>query len=241
MIPFIEPEWPVPSCVSALATTRLGGVSKNAWQSLNLDSNCGDLRQDVAENMRRLEEFLPAPAKWLAQVHGNVPVRHDGITDQLPEADAIFSEIPGRVCAVLSADCLPVLFADIRGRRVAAAHAGWRGLVAGVLRKTVESLDCAPEELMAWLGPCIGRGAYQVGEDVRQAFVRNDNAAKEAFRISGRTWLADLNLLARQQLEKTGVHRIYGSDFCTYSDPERFFSYRRDGLTGRMATLIWLK
>jgi YfiH family protein len=240
MIPLIHPQWPAHERVCAISTTRAGGASQGVWQSLNLGSNSGDDFADVIKNRDRLGEHLPSPVKWLSQVHGNTCLEHDGSYIQDSEADAIVSSKAGQVCAILSADCLPVLLTDISGSIVAAAHGGWRGLAAGILRNTVAAMDCDPANLMAWLGPCIGRDKYEVGDDMRDVFLKNDPAAHIAFRESGSAWLADLNLLARQQLEHAGVTKLYGGDYCTFSDPHQFFSYRRDGITGRMATLIWL-
>ncbi|MFT5138749.1 MAG: YfiH family protein [Lysobacterales bacterium] len=240
MIPVIKPQWPAPERVCAISTTRVGGVSQGAWRSLNLGSNCGDVPGDVFENQKRLGECLPAPVQWLSQVHGNTCLKHNGSRIQGDEADAVFSAQVGQVCAVLSADCLPVLFTDINGNQVAAAHAGWRGLAAGVLANTITAMDCEPNNLMAWLGPCIGPDKYEVGFEVRDAFLQVDPTSHIAFRASGTAWLADMNLLAKQQLENAGVTKIFGGNYCTFSESDKFFSFRRDGLTGRMATLIWL-
>ena len=240
MIDVINPHWPAHARVRAFSTTRSGGVSIDSWESLNLGINCGDSPLSVAENARRVEEKLPSAAKWLNQVHGTTCIQHDGIIGLRPNADAIFTDQSDRVCAILSADCLPVLLSDVHGRQVAAAHAGWKGLSAGVLTSTVESLESSPRDLMAWLGPCIGKSSYEVGDDVRQAFINLDPMSEAAFHRQGKSWLADLALLARQQLEKSGVRQVFGGEFCTWSIPDRFFSYRRDGITGRMATLIWL-
>lgn len=238
-IEVIRPEWPAPAAVCALTTTRRGGVSIGHWSTLNLGDHVGDASESVAANRRRLVEQLGLPAEplWLRQVHGTTVARGDGAGRC---ADARLSERPGRVCAVLTADCLPVLFCNRSGTRVAAAHAGWRGLLAGVLESTVAAFEDVPAEVFAWLGPAIGPQAFEVGDEVRGAFVGSDPAAAAHFRDrrAGR-WMADLYGLARQRLSGAGVTEVYGGGLCTFSDDGRFFSYRRDGVTGRMASLIW--
>jgi len=189
-----------------------------------------------------LERTLPAPPLWLRQVHGTAVVRHPGAGAESPEADACVAVEPRQVCAVLAADCLPMLFCNRRGDRVAAAHAGWRGLAAGVLEATVGALDESPGELLTWLGPAIGPEVYEVGEDVRRAFLRKPGDAFSAcFSPHGDRWLFDLCAAARLKLAAAGVTSVYGGGFCTFSDPGRFYSFRRDGPTGRMASLIWLE
>ena len=235
----IIPDWPAPPGVNAISTTRVGGVSTGPWSSFNLGSSSGDSPLAVSENRSRLEALLPSSVNWLSQVHGTRPVRSEGVESGITRADAVYTGREGVVCAVLSADCLPVLLTDLDGSEVAAAHAGWRGLAGGVLERTVSSMHCTPEKLIAWMGPCIGPEAYEVGEEVRHAFVEKDEAAVPGFRVRDGAWLADLYFLARLRLESAGVSKIYGAGFCTYSDPGRFFSYRRDGITGRMATVIW--
>lgn len=236
---WIVPDWPAPPHVRALITTRAGGVSRGAFASLNLGLRTGDDPRAVNENRMRLVSVLPRAPSWLRQVHGTTVVAADHL-EQPPEADASIAREPGTVCAVLVADCLPVLFTDLSGRFVAIAHAGWRGLAGGILEETVRRLPAAPAELLVYLGPGIGRTAFEVGADVRDAFLKRDAGAGCAFapHAEGK-WLADLELLARRQLQHCGVERIHGGGFCTYSDPERFFSYRRDGMTGRMAAVIW--
>lgn len=238
----IRPDWPVPASIQALATTRCGGVSAPPCDSLNLGVRSGDESGAVAANRERLRRMahLPESPRWLAQVHGNRVVHAGEVAPDVTEADAVWSDRTGQVCAVLVADCLPVLLADRDGYCVAAAHAGWRGLAAGVLEATVAALPVAPGALLAWFGPCIGPAAFEVGADVRDAFVTADEAASDCFRPSpaGR-WLADLEGLARRRLARAGVHAMQGGGFCTYNDPQRFFSYRRDGRTGRMAAVIW--
>ena len=242
-LPLILPDWPAPKTVHALITTRQGGVSLPPWDTLNLGTHVDDNPADVAENRRRLALATGLDAgkiSWLRQVHGTgvvtLPVTPDA------EADGSTATGAGLVCAILTADCLPVLFCDRAGRRVAAAHAGWRGLADGVLERTAAVFD-RPDEVMAFLGPAIGPAAFEVGAEVRDAFVAGDPAAEAAFRPSQRkpeTYMADIYTLARQRLVRAGVSAVYGGGLCTVSDPDRFFSYRRDGLTGRMAALIWL-
>ena len=239
---FIIPDWPAPTTVQALSTTRWGGVSRPPYASLNLADHVGDGPAHVAENRRRLSVLagLPAEPAWLEQVHGTVVVTAESVLKPVA-ADAAFTRQPGRPCVVMTADCLPVLFCDRAGSVVAAAHAGWRGLAGGVLGATVARLATPPENLLAWLGPAIGPQAFEVGDEVRAAFLALDAGNADGFQPSptGR-WLADLYVLARRQLQTLGVTAIYGGDGCTFSEPERFFSYRRENRTGRMATLIWL-
>lgn len=238
---WLQPDWPAPECVGALSTTRSGGVSLAPYRSLNLGTHVGDHPDAVAENRARLRAHLPAEPCWLEQVHG-VEVVDAARVEGVPRADAAISRQPGVVCAVMTADCLPVLLCDQSGSVVGAAHAGWRGLHAGVIEATVRAMGVAPSGLMAWLGPAIGPRAFEVGDEVRSAFVQEDAQAARAFAPAGEPgkWLADLYALARLRLMRLGVEQISGGEACTYSESERFFSYRRDGVTGRMASLIWL-
>jgi YfiH family protein len=238
---WIVPDWPVPARVRALITSRNGGGSDGVYASMNLGLRVEDDTASVASNRAVLKTFLPAEPRWLDQVHGTVVVKAEAVTCPV-EADAALASTPACVCAVMVADCLPVLFADRAGSVVAAAHAGWRGLAAGVIENTVRALPARPQDLLAYLGPAIGPTAFEVGEDVRDAFLATDPAAADAFRAHrpGK-WLADLFALARQRLAKAGVRSIHGGGLCTYSDPARFFSHRRDRVTGRMAALIWLE
>jgi hypothetical protein len=243
MTNWIVPDWPAPPGVRALSTTRTGGVSHAPYASLNLGQHVGDDPAAVRENRRRLRAVLPAEPVWLQQVHGTRVFGVDGRgVDPPPEADAAWTAARDVVCAVMTADCLPVLFCDDAGTTVAAAHAGWRGLVGGVLENTVAALPVAPERLLAWLGPAIGPSAFEVGDEVRAAFVAADPAAARAFTpgTAGK-WMANLFLLARQRLARAGVGRVYGGGVCTVSDPERFYSHRRDRVSGRQATLVWLQ
>ncbi|HUW36212.1 MAG TPA: peptidoglycan editing factor PgeF [Rhodocyclaceae bacterium] len=237
---WIVPGWPAPAAVRALATTRAGGVSVPPYHGCNLATHVGDEPRAVAENRRRLGSALPAEPLWLAQVHGTRVVNAEEAESGI-EADACVARSAGRVCAVLTADCLPVLLADDAGSVVAAAHAGWRGLAAGVLEQTVAVMAVAPARLVVWLGPAIGPAAFEVGQEVREIFCAHDPAAAGAFAANDRgRWQCDLAALARQRLARAGVARVFGGGLCTYSDPGRFYSYRRDGVTGRMASLIWL-
>lgn len=240
----LRPDWPAPPRVGAAVSTRAGGVSTGPWASLNLGSHVGDDPACVAENRRRLRAALGLDAEpgWLAQVHGTAVARVDDACDGPPEADAAVAFAPGRACAILTADCLPVLLCDAGGTGVGAAHAGWRGLAAGVVEAAVAALGCPPDDVLAWLGPAIGPDAFEVGAEVRAAFVDDDARAASAFRPNGRgRWQADLYALARLRLARAGVGRVYGGGWCTYSDPARWYSHRRDGRCGRMASLVWLR
>ncbi len=238
----IIPDWPAPPNVKALQTARLGGVSAAPYDSLNLGDHVGDSHLAVAHNRQLLSALLPAEPVWLKQVHGTEVVNGDA-AGCLPQGDACVATRRGAVCTVMTADCLPVLLCDDSGSVVGAAHAGWRGLCEGVIECTVRAMKVPPSALMAWLGPAIGPTAFEVGAEVRAAFVAIQPQAADAFAPvpgAAEKYLADIFLLARQRLQGQGVTRIYGGGLCTYTDRERFFSYRRDGATGRMATFIWL-
>ncbi|SOD42262.1 peptidoglycan editing factor PgeF [Nitrosovibrio sp. Nv4] len=241
---WITPDWPAPCNVKALFTTRNGGVSNEPYASLNLGDHVGDDPLAVEQNRALLRRFLPGEPKWLKQVHGTISVSIDGYDCTAPiEGDGAFSRHPGNVCAVLVADCLPILLCDRAGSAVGVIHAGWRGLAGGVIEHTVSAIGAVDTPIMAWLGPAIGPDHFEVGEEVRQAFIKHDRKAALAFLPhpgNNDKWFADLFLLARQRLVDAGVTGIYGGGECTYGDPVRFFSYRRDGHTGRMAGLIWL-
>lgn len=247
-IAWLEPDWPAPASVRAVATMRRGGVSSGPFASLNLADHVGDDPQCVRRNRERLCAALELPTEplWLRQVHGCTLIRAEQINGASPpEADAVIASTPDRVCAVLTADCLPVLLCDDTGTQVAAAHAGWRGLADGVLEQTVAAFAGAPERLFAWIGPAIGATAFEVGPEVRAAFLAVDAAASAAFRPSPNPthpdrWLADLAQIARQRLARLGITQVFGGEHCTATAPERFFSYRRDGRTGRQVSLIWL-
>ena len=236
---WIVPDWPAPANVKALITTRAGGVSKGPFASFNLGLRTGDDPQAVAANRDRLNSLLPQQPSWLRQVHGTSVIEADTLAGR-PEADAGIARRPGTVCAVLVADCIPVLLADRAGTTIAIAHAGWRGLAGGVIENTARRMAVDPRGLIAYLGPGIGPGAFEVGADVRDAFLACDADAAAAFtpHAAGK-WLADLFLLARQRLRRAGVGEIHGGALCTYSNARRFFSYRRERTTGRMAALIW--
>ncbi len=238
---WIVPDWPAPPGVRALITTRAGGASRGAYAGLNLGLRSGDAAGDVARNRASLRQWLPAEPLWLRQVHGTTVVEADTAKGN-PEADAALARAPGRVCAALTADCLPLLLCDEAGTIVAAVHAGWRGLCSGVIEQTLRAMECPPQALMAYLGPAIGPLAYEVGAELRQAFVASDAESAAAF-APGRPgkFYADLYALARRRLARSGVVRIYGGGYCTYTERERFYSYRRDGATGRMASLIWMQ
>lgn len=240
---WLRPDWPAPSRVRAVSTTRQGGVSTGVFASLNLGAHVSDDPPAVAENRRRIASMLKLrhEPNWLQQVHGKRVAPLDG-KPVLDPADAAVTVAADEACVIMTADCLPVLFCDREGTRVAAAHAGWRGLAAGVLEATIEEMGVAPGEILAWFGPAIGPKVYEVGDEVREALVADAPRAATAFmpgRASGKWW-CDLYKLARQRLEREGVSAVYGGGLCTYSDPERFFSFRRDGQCGRMATLIWI-
>jgi len=236
----IRPDWLAPGNVQAMSTTRNCGFSKDQWGQLNLGAHCGDNPVHVSQNRDLLNGLLPSRPRWLRQVHGTAVSDWNDTYHPEIEADAIVSSQPGQVCAVLTADCLPVLFCNKAGTKVAAAHAGWRGLAAGVLESTVLAMDSDPSLLMAWMGPAIGPLAFEVGEDVFKGFTDLNPDNRIAFRPYKDRWLADIYDLARMALSRVGVQQVYGGQYCTYSESKRFFSYRRDGITGRMASLIWL-
>ena len=238
---WIVPDWPVPEHVRALITSRNGGGSVGPYTSMNLGTRVEDAPNAVEANRRLLKHFLPAEPRWLDQVHGTTVVTAESVT--LPvRADASVTKNPGCVSVVMVADCLPILFADRAGSAVGVAHAGWRGLAGGVIENTVRALDTLPHNLYAYLGPAIGPSAFEVGNDVRDVFIAADRAADHAFHpYKPGKWLADLFVLARQRLNRCGVRNVYGGGLCTFSDPARFFSHRRDKVSGRMAALIWIE
>lgn len=242
MTKVIIPQWPLPEGVAACSSTRIGGVSEGDWHSLNLGAHCGDNPEHVEENRRRMFTAgrLPSKPVWLEQVHGTQVLKLTGEPYVSKRADASWSNTPGTVCAVMTADCLPVLFCNRAGTEVGAAHAGWRGLCAGVLEETVACFNDKPENILAWLGPAIGPKAFEVGPEVREAFMHADPQAASAFTPVGEKYMADIYQLARQRLAALGVTQIYGGDRCTFTERDEFFSYRRDKTTGRMASFIWL-
>ncbi|WPC04396.1 peptidoglycan editing factor PgeF [Pseudomonas benzenivorans] len=236
---WLTPDWPASARVRACVTTRSGGVSQSPFDGLNLGEHVEDDPVAVAENRRRLVAALGCRPAWLRQVHGTAVAA--AAPDAVVEADASWSASPGVACTVMTADCLPALFCDRAGSRVAAAHAGWRGLAAGVLEATLDALGCGPDEVLVWLGPAIGPQSFEVGAEVRAAFVAAHPQAEAAFVPSANTgrFLADIYRLARVRLAARGVTAVYGGGLDTYRDP-RFFSYRRAPRTGRFASLIWL-
>ncbi|WP_417615859.1 peptidoglycan editing factor PgeF [Oceanisphaera sp.] len=242
----ILPDWPAPASVFSAQSTRGGGVSPAPFASLNLGAHVGDNPANVEANRARLAACLSLPSApvWLEQVHGTRVLTLPDETGNLT-ADAVVSRTPGQVCSIMTADCLPVLFCDQAGSVVAAAHAGWRGLAAGILEATLQAMAVDPATVLVWLGPAIGPGAFEVGGEVRAAFITHSSLAEHAFMPVGNPqddkWLADIYQLARLRLIAAGVRQFYGGDYCTHTDAARFFSYRRDQATGRQASLIWLE
>ncbi len=254
-VAWLTPQWPAPAPVCALSTLRGGGVSAAPFASLNLAAHVGDVPAAVAENRRRLRAAagLPAEPAWLAQVHGAEIADLDtsvatGVATSVAAgtaagpADGAVTRTPGRICAILAADCLPILFATESGDAGAAAHAGWRVLAGGVIEATVRSLAVAPPSLLVWLGPAIGPRHFEIGPEVRDELLRGDPRADGAFAENARgRYLANLYVLARRRLAQLGIERVYGGGECTFSRSDEYFSHRRDGQTGRQATLIWLR
>ena len=240
MSDWLIPDWPAPARVKACVTTRAGGVSLAPFDSLNLGDHVGDDPVAVAENRRRLTDRFAITPAWLQQVHGIAVVEAD--PTQVATADASWTETPGIACVAMTADCLPVLFCNRAGTRVAAAHAGWRGLANGVLEATLDSLAVPADEILAWLGPAIGPQAFEVGPEVREAFIAQLPQTSQAFTASPNAgkFLADIYQLARLRLAARGVTAVYGGGLCTVTDP-RFFSYRRNPRTGRFASLVWIE
>ncbi|QUJ66946.1 peptidoglycan editing factor PgeF [Photobacterium sp. GJ3] len=239
---WITPDWPAPAHVKAMSTTRSGGISQGSYEGLNLGDHVGDEPAAVAHNRQWLQQQLGlvhAPA-WLTQTHSTIVLDLHGPLSPAPNADASVTRESGIACTVMTADCLPVLLCDRQGTQVGAVHAGWRGLADGILEKTVRTFSAEPNQMLAWLGPAIGPAAFEVGGEVRERFVSEQPDAASAFTPKGEKWLADLYLLARLRLQRAGITQIFGGTECTYADPARFYSYRRDGVTGRQASLIWL-
>ena len=240
-IDWINADWPAPDNVVAGTSTRIGGVSDGEFASLNLGAHVGDENRCVLENRRRLADTLQLPAEplWLTQVHGTQVASGSA---EAPEADASVAARPGQVLALMTADCLPVLFCSDNGDEIGAAHCGWRGLAAGVLENTLDAMRTNPGDVMAWLGPAISQSAFEVGDEVREAFVAASPGADVHFVANERgRWQADLVGLARLRLSDAGVTRVFGGQHCTYTDRERFFSYRRDGQTGRMGSFVLIR
>ncbi|MFJ2333119.1 peptidoglycan editing factor PgeF [Pseudomonas helleri] len=237
---FLIPDWPAPAGVRACVTTRAGGVSVAPFDSFNLGDHVGDDPGAVAHNRHRLTHIFDVQPAWLSQVHGVVVA--PATPGQIAEADASWTATPGIACTVMTADCLPALFCDRAGTRVAAAHAGWRGLAAGVLEAAAQSLNVEPQDILVWLGPAIGPKAFEVGGEVREVFIKDLPDAAAAFvpSINEGRYMADIYELARLRLARCGITAVYGGGFCTVTDP-RFFSYRRSPRTGRFASLVWIE
>lgn len=239
-LPLITPDWPAPANVKALQTTRHGGVSTGVYASLNLGDHVKDDAQHVAANRQLLSAYMPSEPVWLNQVHG-IRVINAALSSCLESADASFTTRKQVVCVTMTADCLPVLLCDHAGTAVAAVHAGWRSLCDGVIEATVAAMSVPADQLMAWLGPAIGPEAFEVGSEVRAQFMAKDAQAESAFKAKSDKWLGDLYTIAQQRLQRLGVTEVYGGGRCTFSEPETFFSFRRDGDTGRMGTFIWIE
>ena len=238
----IIPNWPAPKNVKAFASTRVGGFSVTPYQGLNLGAHVGDDLSIVEKNRDWLAQQVKMPSApiWLNQTHSTVVAQASAPTKQVLDADGVFTSSSQVVCSAMTADCLPVLLTNTQGTQVAAVHAGWRGLANGIVENALELFS---GEVMAWLGPAIGPQAFEVGEDVLQAFVDFDSQAHQAFTprdIEGK-WLADMSKLATQRLNKLGVTQVFDSGLCTFQDKNDFYSYRRDGVTGRQATFIWIE
>lgn len=240
----VTPDWPAPPNVKAFQTTRLGGMSQAPYNTLNLGDHVQDNHIHVAYNRQLLNTFVPTEPVWMNQVHGTRVI--DATLSRCKEtADAAFTQTKEVVCVTMTADCLPILICDTLGTVVAAIHAGWRSLCEGVVEQTIHTIrerqpHIEPAQLMAWLGPAIGPQAFEVGEEVRRQFIAQDHHAELAFLPHGDKWLCNLTMIARQRLKKLGIVAVFGGHECTYANPEKYFSFRRDGVTGRMATLIWL-
>ena len=243
MSDWIIPDWPAPTSVRALFTTRTGGFSQAPYASLNLGEHVGDDPALVAKNRAQLRESLHLPSEpmWLQQVHGCF-VAESLSAENGSCADASTSAVAGEVCVVMTADCLPLLLCNRSGTRVAAVHAGWRGLADGVIEAAMAKFSEPGEELLAWLGPAIGPKEFEVGGEVRERFIAENSADASAFvAIGSDKWLADIYALARTRLQSANCGYIGGGEYCTVTESDRFFSYRRDGITGRMAALIWIE
>jgi YfiH family protein len=240
---WLVPDWDAPARVRAFVTTRAGGVSGGEFASMNLGGSSGDDPAYVARNRLIVREQLPAAARWMKQVHGTDVADLDALAEsQVPVADAAVASKPGRVGVVLTADCMPLFLADESAERIAVAHAGWRGMAAGVIERTLEAMGSDPSRVMAWMGPTIGPAAFEVGPEVREAFMAADMDAGAAFRShKPGKYMADLYALARRRLDRAGVRRVHGGGFCTYTEAQRFFSYRRAQNSGRMGAFIWIE
>ncbi|MCK5888490.1 MAG: peptidoglycan editing factor PgeF [Methylococcales bacterium] len=236
---WIKPDWPIPENINAASTLRLGGVSRHPFDSFNLALHVNDAVEDVMQNRQHLVDMLGLPSDpiWMEQIHSNNVIKAE-IGRGIQQADACYTDEAGKVCSIMTADCLPVLLADINGDKVAAIHAGWRGLASGIISNTSHKMQS--NDIIAWLGPAIGPHCFEVGNEVRQVFIDKSVKYASAFEQTEQyKYLADIYQLATIELNSLGINQIYGGDFCTMTEKERFYSYRRDGETGRMATLIW--
>ncbi len=236
---WLEADWPAPDFIKAGTTLRQGGLSKTPYGSFNLATHVGDDLAVVNQNRAILNTSVPSP-QWLEQTHSTKAVSLPS-EEAIPNADAAYTLEKNVVCAVMTADCLPLLITDKQGSCVAAVHAGWRGLHDGIIEASIKKLPVQPESLLVWLGPAIGSDVYEVGKEVYDAFTLSDDAKQAFTSVSEQHWLFDIYHMAKLRLNKMGVHQIYGGGRCTLSEEEQFFSYRRDGVTGRMASLIWIE
>lgn len=241
----IVPEWPAPKNVKAFSSTRLGGESKGVYQGLNLGMHVGDDASIVTLNRELITQNCQMPSNpvWLNQTHSTHVVKLTEASSTVIDADGCVTDVKNVVCSAMTADCLPVLLTNIEGTQVAAVHAGWCGLADGIIEQALQKFD-QPESVMAWLGPAIGASAFEVGQDVLDAFIAFDPQAIQAFSIKSdveNKWLANMNLLATQRLNHLGVTQVFSNHHCTFSESELFYSYRRDGVTGRQATFIWIE
>ncbi|MEC6908763.1 peptidoglycan editing factor PgeF [Photobacterium piscicola] len=239
----IIPNWPAPENVLTVSTTRLGGVSSAPYNALNLGLHVGDDVSSVLTNRQLLKQhcWLIAEPAWLNQIHSPIVIDLTAPLTDVIDADGSFTREPGLACAIMTADCLPVLLCNKQGTEVAAVHAGWRGLAAGVIDNAIAKFSCPSADIMAWMGPAIGPTAFEVGSEVREQFIDVDANAADAFIAHGDKWLANLYLLAQQCLQRYGISAIYGGEYCTFNNDELFYSYRRQAVTGRQASLIWLR
>ncbi len=235
----IKANWPAPKNINAFTTTRIGGCSQGPFASFNLGHHVEDDDNHVNQNRQLLQQQLPSEPLWLQQVHGNTVVQAD-LCNSYPKADAAFTSQASKVCCILTADCLPILLCDKQGKHIAAIHGGWRSLATNIIANTLQEMKVPPQDTLAWLGPAIGPSKFEVGEEVRNAFIQSNSSLEKAFMPQQDKWLANLYIIATQQLSQLRVTDVYGGEYCTYSQHELFYSYRRDTHTGRMASLIWL-
>jgi len=243
MMKCVTANWTAPTHVKGFTTTRIGGMSQGEFQGFNPAFHVGDNEKSVEENRKLLKNHLNLPGEpcWLTQEHTNIVVNADPNSQQPPVADASYTNQKNRVCVVMTADCLPILITNKEGSEIASIHGGWRGLLGGIIDNTLQKFKSPPEDLIVWLGPAIGPEIFELGDEVREQFVSTYPESSKAFKPFQDKWLGNIYLLARQQLKNKGVEAIFGGDFCTYSNSELFFSYRRDKITGRMATLVWIE